>query len=456
MSVWPKKAWSIEEELLKKKNKSIEDKYQSLLSEYQELRVENAKTNAKLREMERYKEISDDIVNSASSSRRMEEKERIEIASQLQQYREKLEEAVDNICFLEKENKRLKSELTSAKLDATTSNVLLKNLDDSKTKLSTTESRIQMMRIEILELKNRKADLHSQVQDLKARLHAAETLADKKGEECKRLNRKLESVESAWDSTRSQNHRIQKEIRSVAEVADLNRELSEKSKHRVASLENEVESLEIKLKARDRTIEARLSDCMLRKRLLKKDFTELQAINKELRRVSNEHAKHDSEAEQTLSMNETEIKCLRDMNRTSAERIEELMAENSKLQQQLLEVHGDFLKKVQLDSSWKHKEKEKYVFQLTVFLHLDAHGMARLRREVEVEMDVLKKPRVCKNCHESFTLEKNTAQSCTYHPGRYLPRQYPLEGYSWSCCCKRDISSRPCKFAGRHVERDTL
>ncbi|KAH9157588.1 hypothetical protein AeRB84_000587 [Aphanomyces euteiches] len=438
MSVWPKKAWSIEEELLKKKNKSIEDKYQSLLSEYQELRVENAKTNAKLREMERYKEISDDIVNSASSSRRMEEKERIEIASQLQQYREKLEEAVDNICFLEKENKRLKSELTSAKLDATTSNVLLKNLDDSKTKLSTTESRIQMMRIEILELKNRKADLHSQVQDLKARLHAAETLADKKGEECKRLNRKLESVESAWDSTRSQNHRIQKEIRSVAEVADLNRELSEKSKHRVASLENEVESLEIKLKARDRTIEARLFDCMLRKRLLKKDFTELQAINKELRRVSNEHAKHDSEAEQTLSMNETEIKCLRDMNRTSAERIEELMAENSKLQQQLLEVHGDFLKKVQLDSSWKHKEKEK------------------LRREVEEEMDVLKKPRVCKNCHESFTLEKNTAQSCTYHPGRYLPRQYPLEGYSWSCCCKRDISSRPCKFAGRHVERDTL
>ncbi|KAG9413527.1 HIV Tat-specific factor 1 [Aphanomyces cochlioides] len=126
------------------------------------------------------------------------------------------------------------------------------------------------------------------------------------------------------------------------------------------------------------------------------------------------------------------------MNRTSAERIEELMAENSKLQQQLLEVHGDFLKKVQLDSSWKHKEKEK------------------LRREVEEEMDVLKKPRVCKNCHESFTLEKNTAQSCTYHPGRYLPRQYPLEGYSWSCCCKRDISSRPCKFAGRHVERETL
>ncbi|RHZ07476.1 hypothetical protein DYB26_010152 [Aphanomyces astaci] len=117
------------------------------------------------------------------------------------------------------------------------------------------------------------------------------------------------------------------------------------------------------------------------------------------------------------------------MNRSSSERIEELAAENAKLQGQLLDVHSDFLKKVQSDA---------------------------LRREVEDEMDVLKKPRVCKHCHESFTLEKNNAQSCTFHPGRYLPRQYPLEGYSWSCCCKRDISSRPCKFAGRHVERETL
>ncbi|ETV91501.1 hypothetical protein H310_14020 [Aphanomyces invadans] len=441
MSIWPKKAWSIEEELLKKKNKSIEEKYQSLLGEYQELRVANAKSMAKLRELERYKEISDDIVNSASTSRRMEEKERIEITSQMQQYRDKLEEAVENICFLEKENKRLKADVTSAKLDATTSNVLLKTLDDSKSKLHSTESRLQMMRIEILELKNRKADLNSQVQDLKARLHSAETLAERKSDECKRLTSKLESVESAWDSTRSQNSRIQKEIRTVAEVADINRELSEKSKHRIASLENEVDALQLKLKTRERTIdELRTDNVDVRTELnvLKKDFSELQAINKDLRRLSTEHNKHDKDTEHALSMHETEIKCLREMNRSSNERIDELSAENAKLQAQLLDVHGDFLKKVQSDASWKHKEKEK------------------LRREVEEEMDVLKKPRVCKNCHESFTLEKNNAQSCTYHPGRYLPRQYPLEGYSWSCCCKRDISSRPCKFAGRHVERETL
>ncbi|RHY43584.1 hypothetical protein DYB30_001645 [Aphanomyces astaci] len=311
----------------------------------------------------------------------MEEKERIEISSQMQQYRDKLEEAVENICFLEKENKRLKSDVTAAKLDATTSNVLLKTLDDSKSKLSTTESRLQLMRIEILELKNRKADLNSQVQDLKARLHSADTLAERKSDECKRLSSKLESLETAWDSTRSQNSRIQKEIRSVAEVADINRELSEKSKHRIASLENEVDALQLKLKTRERTIDLRTDNVDVRTELnvLKKDFSELQAINKDLRRLSSDHNKHDKDTEHAL-----------------------------------------------------------------------------LRREVEDEMDVLKKPRVCKHCHESFTLEKNNAQSCTFHPGRYLPRQYPLEGYSWSCCCKRDISSRPCKFAGRHVERETL
>ncbi|RHY31767.1 hypothetical protein DYB32_003176 [Aphanomyces invadans] len=349
MSIWPKKAWSIEEELLKKKNKSIEEKYQSLLGEYQELRVANAKSMAKLRELERYKEISDDIVNSASTSRRMEEKERIEITSQMQQYRDKLEEAVENICFLEKENKRLKADVTSAKLDATTSNVLLKTLDDSKSKLHSTESRLQMMRIEILELKNRKADLNSQVQDLKARLHSAETLAERKSDECKRL---------------TQNSRIQKEIRTVAEVADINRELSEKSKHRIASLENEVDALQLKLKTRERTIdELRTDNVDVRTELnvLKKDFSELQAINKDLRRLSTEHNKHDKDTEHALSMHETEIK----MNRSSNERIDELSAENSKLQAQLLDVHGDFLKKVQSDASWKHKEKEKYVLRAT-------------------------------------------------------------------------------------------
>ncbi|KDO27257.1 hypothetical protein SPRG_07506 [Saprolegnia parasitica CBS 223.65] len=438
--VWPKKAWSIEEELLKKKTKSSEDKYQSLLTEYHDLRVSNAKTVAKLRELERYKEISDDIVASSSSSRRLDEKERIELSSSLRQYREKLEEAVEQICFLEKENKRLKAELTTTKLDASSSNLLLKNLDDSKFKLSTNESRLQMMRIEILELKNRKADLFSQVQDLKARLTTAETIAEKKSDECKRLTLKLESVETAWDSTRSQNSRIQKKFDRWPK-SPTSTELSEKTKVRSLELEKENETLHYKLRTRERTLEELRSDNTDLKSevaMLKKDIIDLQTLNKDLRRLTSEHNKQEKDCEHTLSMNDTEIKCLREMNASSSKHIEDLVSENARLQHQLLDVHGDYLKKVQSDASWKREEKEK------------------LRREVEEEIDVLKKPRVCKNCHETFTLEKNTAQSCVYHPGRYLPRQYPLEGYSWSCCAKRDISSRPCKFSGRHVEREVL
>lgn len=77
---------------------------------------------------------------------------------------------------------------------------------------------------------------------------------------------------------------------------------------------------------------------------------------------------------------------------------------------------------------------------------------SRDRSEIMKDLEVLHKPRRCKNCNETFTNKTNTSLSCSYHPGRYIARQYPLEGYQWSCCQKRDLSSRPCKFAGRHVE----
>jgi hypothetical protein len=70
VSVWPKKAWSIDEEYSKKKNKSLEEKYDVLLSDFHDLRLTQAKTQAKLRELERYKEISENVASSANSSRR--------------------------------------------------------------------------------------------------------------------------------------------------------------------------------------------------------------------------------------------------------------------------------------------------------------------------------------------------------------------------------------------------
>ncbi len=161
---------------------------------------------------------------------------------------------------------------------------------------------------------------------------------------------------------------------------------------------------------------------------LRHDLDESRRREKDFDRLETEHVR-------ALSLGETEIKCLRDLHTSATTRIEELMAQKNRLQQQLWDVSQDFLKKVSTEANWKRDEKE------------------RLRRQVEEEMDMLKKPRICKRCRETFTMEKNNVTSCVHHPGKYLPRPYPLEGYAWSCCAKRGMSSRPCSFNGRHVER---
>lgn len=86
----------------------------------------------------------------------------------------------------------------------------------------------------------------------------------------------------------------------------------------------------------------------------------------------------------------------------------------------------------------------------------DTYGYHRDRAELAKELEALYRPRRCRNCSETFTAKSNSALACSYHPGRFVARPYPLEGYQWSCCQKRDLSSRPCKFAGRHVESKLL
>ena len=108
------------------------------------------------------------------------------------------------------------------------------------------------------------------------------------------------------------------------------------------------------------------------------------------------------------------------------------------LQQQLLDTQKEYLSKVKKEDALRAKQR------------------AKDRAEIMKDMETLHKPRRCKNCNESFTNKTNTSLSCSYHPGRYVARPYPLEGYQWSCCQKRDLSSRPCKFAGKHLESKLL
>ena len=57
MDGWMQKPWSVTEEMWKRKAKGLEDQYQRLLSEHQELRLEKAKTMGELRVLQRYKEV---------------------------------------------------------------------------------------------------------------------------------------------------------------------------------------------------------------------------------------------------------------------------------------------------------------------------------------------------------------------------------------------------------------
>lgn len=67
---WMQKPWSVTEEMWKRKAKGLEDQYQRLLSDHQELRLEKAKIMGELRVLQRYKETSDDMVTKEVTTRK--------------------------------------------------------------------------------------------------------------------------------------------------------------------------------------------------------------------------------------------------------------------------------------------------------------------------------------------------------------------------------------------------
>lgn len=107
---WMQKPWSVTEEMWKRKAKGLEDQYQRLLSDHQELRLEKAKITGELRVLQRYKETSDDMVTKEVTTRkyvyrstamsnpslnfcfrRIEHKEKISAQTKLEQYMKKYE-----------------------------------------------------------------------------------------------------------------------------------------------------------------------------------------------------------------------------------------------------------------------------------------------------------------------------------------------------------------------------
>ncbi|GLE03005.1 hypothetical protein PINS_up011884 [Pythium insidiosum] len=70
MDTWAQKPWNVSEEMWKRKAKSLEEQYQRLLSEHQDLRLEKAKIMGELRVLQRYKETAEDMINKEVATRK--------------------------------------------------------------------------------------------------------------------------------------------------------------------------------------------------------------------------------------------------------------------------------------------------------------------------------------------------------------------------------------------------
>ncbi|GLE03004.1 hypothetical protein PINS_up011883 [Pythium insidiosum] len=342
------------------------------------------------------------------------------------------------------------------------------------------------MEIAGIEHENTILELKEKVQKLKRRVESAEEALNDKDEECKNLsirlavrpssskanerlrectNEVVQAVESAWEAARGQNKTALNELKKkyvplllvllfrsltltpVAYRETLSKELesikteTKQASYRIHALDLEVETAQSKLRQKERLVdELRDANAQL-KREMNKLTSQLEDLSSNvavLQDVVSEKDKELRRKDELLRAKKTEVKCLAKIDDSSKERIEELVRQVAELQQQLLETQKDYLHKVKKDEAWREKQR------------------AKDRAEIVREMEALHKPRRCKHCSETFTNKSNTALACSYHPGRYVARQYPLEGYHWSCCQKRDLSARACKFAGRHVESKLL
>ncbi|OWZ24575.1 hypothetical protein PHMEG_000319 [Phytophthora megakarya] len=444
MDSWTQKPWSVTEEMWKRKAKGLEDQYQRLLSDHQDLRLEKAKMMGELRVLQRYKETADDTISREVASRKVEHKDKVSATTKLEQYIKKYERECERVFSLERENAFLMEQVSNIKGETEKRLDLIKELEDSQKRNARQKEKLREMEVVAIEHENTILELKEKNQKLKRKLASAEEDTADRTEEAKNLAVRLAAVESAWESARGQNktaiHELKKKESLSKELENVKSETKQAS-YRIHALDVEVETAQSKLRQKDRVIE------QLREKnaLLKKEVTRVNARLEDLtaslvatREVIEEKDSEIDRKTVQLRSKKTEVKTLERIDDSSKERIEDLVCQVSELQQQLLDTQKDYLRKVKKDELTREKQR------------------ARDRAEIAKELETMHKPRRCRNCNETFTTKSNTSLSCSFHPGRFVARKYPLEGYQWSCCQKRELSSRPCKFAGRHVESKLL
>lgn len=161
MDGWMQKPWSVTEEMWKRKAKGLEDQYQRLLSDHQDLRLERAKMMGELRVLQRYKETAEDTISREVASRkcvnlpsdvepscffevstinvlprcfqnRVEHKDKVSATTKLEQYIKKYERECERVFALERENAFLMEQVSNIKGETEKRLDLLKELEDSQ------------------------------------------------------------------------------------------------------------------------------------------------------------------------------------------------------------------------------------------------------------------------------------------------------------------------------------
>ncbi|KAL8009472.1 hypothetical protein Plhal703r1_c01g0004631 [Plasmopara halstedii] len=437
---WTSKPWGVTEEMWRRKAKSLEDQYQQLLSDHQDLRLEKAKMMGELRVLQRYKETTEDAMSREVASRKTEYKNKVAATTKLEQCMKKYERECEKVYTLERENTFLMEQISNVKGETEKRLDLLKELEDSQKRYARLKEKLREMEVVSIEHENTILELKEKNHKLKRNAARAEEEAAEKSEEVKNIAVRLAAVESAWEAARGQNktalHELKKKESLSKELENVKSETKHAS-HRIHALDVEVETAQSKLRQKDRAIEElRDKNAHLTKELarLTARMDDLSATLKATRKLIDEKDAEIERKTEQLRSKKTEVKTLERIDDSSKDRIEDLVCQVSELQQELFDAQKEYLRKVNKDELMREKQ------------------LARDRAEISKELETTHKPRRCKNCNETYTNKSNTSLSCSYHPGRFIARKYPLQGYQWSCCQKRELSSRPCKFAGRHIE----
>ncbi|KUF81741.1 hypothetical protein AM587_10006391 [Phytophthora nicotianae] len=416
--------WSVTEEMWKRKAKGLEDQYQRLLSDHQDLRLEKAKMMGELRVLQRFKETAEDTISRETATRKAEHKDKVSATTKLEQYIKKYERECERVFALERENSFLMEQVSDIKGETEKRLDLLKELEDSQKRSARLKEKLREMEVVGIEHENTILELKEKNQKLKRKLAAAEEDASDKAEEAKNLAIRLAAVESAWEAARGQNktalHELKKRESLSKELENVKSETKQAS-YRIHALDVEVETAQSKLRHKDRTIdELREKNASLKKEITRLNvrMEDLSASLVAAREVIEEKEAEIERKTVQLRSKKTEVKTLERIDDSSKDRIEDLVCQVSELQQQLLDTQKEYLRKVKKEELTREKQR------------------ARDRAEITKELETMHKPRRCRNCNETFTNKSNTSLSCSFHPGRFVARKYPLEGYQWSCCQK--------------------